>query len=99
MSSQRNATLRWGVRAIVVLSGAWTIVHLILTVAGVTANDYWDVALLILFLLTLILAFIQFSQERAALTDVSSTELFPEPAISKFFLGSNGSSEMWFLAR
>jgi thiosulfate dehydrogenase (quinone) large subunit len=99
MSSQRNATLKWGVRAVVVLSGAWTIVHLILTVAAVTANDYWDVALLILFLLALILAFIQFSQERAALTVVSSTERFPEPAISKFFLGSEGSSEMWFVVR
>ena len=98
MLRQRNAPCRWGV-AIVVLAGLWTIVHLILKVAGVTAKDYWDVALLILFLLALIVAFIQFSQERSALKAVSSTEQFPEPAISKFFLGSEGSSEMWFVVR
>ena len=53
----------------------------------------------ILFLLTLIVAFIQFSQERSALMAVSSAEQFPEPAISKFFLGSEGSSQMWFVVR
>ncbi len=98
MFNQRKATFRLGM-LIVVVAGLWTIVHLILIVAGVTANDYWDVALLILFLLALIVAFIQFSQERSALKAVSSTEQFPEPAISKFFLGSEGSSEMWFVVR
>jgi hypothetical protein len=71
--NQRNAIFRLGM-LIVVVAGLWTIAHLILTVAGVTANDYWDVALLILFLLALIVAFMQFAQERSALTAVPSTE-------------------------
>ncbi|MGI9057169.1 MAG: hypothetical protein ACR2H5_01170 [Ktedonobacteraceae bacterium] len=96
MLRQLNAPFRWGM-LIVVLAGVWTIVHIILNVAGVTANDYWDVALLILFLLALILAFVQYAQERSALVAVPSTERFPEPAISKFFLGSEGSSELWFV--
>ena len=87
MFNQRNSPFRLGM-LIVVLAGLWTIMHLILNVAGVKANDYWDVALLILFLLALILAFVQYSQERPALEAVPSTERFPEPAISKFFLGS-----------
>ncbi len=98
MFNQRNAPFRLGM-LIVVLAGLWTIMHLILNVAGVKANDYWDVALLILFLLALILAFVQYSQERPALEVVPSTERFPEPAISKFFLGSEGSSELWFVVR
>jgi len=99
MISQRNATVRWGMLAIVVLSGAWTLVHLIWNVAGATADDYWGVALPILFVLALILAFVQYFQERPALVATASTERFPEPAIAKFFLGSDGSAEMWFVVR
>ncbi len=99
MLSQRNATVRWGMLAIVVLAGAWTLVHLIWNVAGATADDYWGVALPILFVLALILAFVQYFQERPALVAAASTERFPEPAIAKFFLGSDGSAEMWFVVR
>jgi hypothetical protein len=41
MSSQQNALVRWGMLAIEILAGAWTLVHLILGVAGSTADDYW----------------------------------------------------------
>jgi len=99
MSSQRNATARWGTLAIVVLAGAWTLFHLIWNFAGNTSDDYWGIALLILFVLALILAFVQFSQERPALQTASSGERFPEPAISKFFLASEGSSALWFVVR
>jgi len=88
MANQRNVTAKWVPLTIVTLAGAWTIVHLILSIAGVTANDYWGVALFILFLLALILAFVQYGQERPALEAVPSTEQFSEPTISKFFLGS-----------
>lgn len=50
-------------------------------------------------LLALILAFVQYAQERSALRAASSTEPFPEPAISKFFFGSEGSSTLWFVVR
>ncbi|MEO7021193.1 MAG: hypothetical protein ABI234_13640 [Ktedonobacteraceae bacterium] len=99
MVRQRNAPTKWPTLAIVVLAGAWTLFHLIWNVAGQTADDYWGVALLILFLLSLIVAFMQFFREHAALKAVSSTEQFPEPAIARFFFGSEGSSGMWFVVR
>ncbi|HVB25068.1 MAG TPA: hypothetical protein VNG51_24240 [Ktedonobacteraceae bacterium] len=98
MFSQRNTPFGLGI-LIVVLAGAWTLVHIILGIASVTANDYWEIALLILFLLALIRAFVQFARERSTLEASSSTERFPEPAISKFFLGSEGSSALWFVVR
>ncbi len=84
---------------IVVLAGVWTLVHLIWNMARVTADDYWGVALPILFVLALILAFIQFAQERPALQAAPSTERFPEPAITKFYLASEGSAGLWFVVR
>src|SRR5947209_7074546 len=98
MFKQRNATFRSSM-LIAALAGLWTIVHLIWNFVGVKADDYWGWALLILFFLALILAFVQYAQERSALQAVSSTEPFPEPAISKFFFGSEGSSFLWFVVR
>jgi thiosulfate dehydrogenase [quinone] large subunit len=99
MFSQQNAPIRWGSLAIVVLAGAWTLVHLILGVGGVTASDLWEVALLILFVLALMVAFVQYAKERSALAASTSTDQFPEPAISKFFFSSLGSSTLWFVVR
>jgi hypothetical protein len=42
MLQERNATLQWGVLAIVVLAGAWTIFHLIWNVAALTSDDYGE---------------------------------------------------------
>jgi uncharacterized membrane protein YphA (DoxX/SURF4 family) len=98
MFNQRNATF-WMGALIVVLAGAWTIFHLIWNFAGQTADDYWGVVLLILFVLALILSFVQYAQERPALTTASQADRFPEPAISRFFLGSVGSSVLWFVVR
>src|SRR5215469_137561 len=99
MLSQQNAMVRWGMLAIEVVAGAWTLVHLIWSVSNITTDDYWGVALPILFLLALILAFVQYFQERPALVTASSAEQFPEPAIAKFFLASAGSAGMWFVVR
>jgi len=98
MFSQRNAASLAGT-LIVILAAVWTIIHLILGVADITATDYWGIALPILFVIALIVAFVRFAQERPALQTASSTERFPEPAISRFFLGSEGSSVMWFVVR
>ncbi len=98
MNQQRNATL-WLGTLIAVLAGAWTLFHLIWNFAGQTADDYWGIALLILFALALILSFVQYAQERSALKATSANERFPEPAISKFFLASTGSSALWFVVR
>lgn len=98
MFHQRNATVMWAM-IIAALAGLWTVIHLIVSVAGAQVNDFWGIALLILFLLALILAFVQYAQERSALTAVAANERFPEPAISKFFFGSEGSSALWFVVR
>jgi len=98
MFGQRNATFSASM-LIAALAGIWTLVHIILGLVGITANDYWSVALLVLFVLALILAFVQYAQERPALQTVSGTEQFPEPAISRFFTGSTGSSALWFVFR
>lgn len=99
MPGQQNSTLRWITIAVVVIAGAWTLFHLIWNLAQQTADDYWGIALLILFVLSLILAFVQFFQERSALKATTSNEQFPEPAISKFFGASAGSAPLWFVVR
>jgi hypothetical protein len=91
MSNRRNGTF-WLDLLIVVVAGVWTLFHIIWNIAGQTADDYWGIALLILFLLSLIIAFMHFAQERPTLQTASSAERFPEPAISKFFLASEGSA-------
>ena len=98
MFNQRNATT-WPGILIVIVAAAWTVFHIIWNVAGQTADDYWGVALLILFVLALILSFVQYAQERPTLKTDARTERFPEPAISRFFLGSVGSSALWFVVR
>lgn len=99
MSQQQQAFVKWSALAIMVVAGGWTLFHLIWNVAAQTSDDIWGIALLILFLLALILAFVQFFQERATLKAVPSAERFPEPALSRFFLASEGSAAMWFVVR
>jgi thiosulfate dehydrogenase [quinone] large subunit len=99
MTTQQNPTIRWIMIAIVVISGAWTLFHIIWNIAQQTADDYWGIALLILFILSLIVAFVQFFSERSALKANASSEQFPEPAISKFFAASTGSAAVWFVVR
>ncbi len=98
MFKQRNASFRWDM-PIVVIAALWTLIHIVLSVTGAIVNDYWSVALLILFFLALILAFVSYTQERPALATTASKERFPEPAISKFFLGSENASPLWFVIR
>jgi thiosulfate dehydrogenase [quinone] large subunit len=98
MFNQRNITASVGT-VIAAIAGIWTLVHLILGFAGSTAEDYWGIGLLILFVLALIFAFVQYGRERTALRATATNEAFPEPSISKFFLGSAGSSPLWFVVR
>lgn len=94
----RTATQR--ARAIIVLiAGVWTLFHLIWELAKRTADDYWGIALLFLFIVALIVAFMQYSSERPALLRSTPNERFPEPAIAKFFLASEGADAMWFVVR
>lgn len=99
MSHQQNTLVKWGSLVLMIVAGVWTLFHLFWNIAAQTSDDGWGIGLLIIFVLSLILAFVQFFQERAALKVVSSTERFPEPAIAKFFLASEGSAAMWFVVR
>ena len=99
MSDQMAAAIRWGTIGVSVIAGAWTLFHIFWELNNQTADDYWGTALLILFLVALILAFMRFFYERPALTANPPTERFPEPAISKFFLASTGAAGVWFVAR
>jgi thiosulfate dehydrogenase (quinone) large subunit len=99
MFSQNNSALRWSSILIAVIAGAWTLFHLIWNFVGNKADDYWGIALLILFVLALILAFVEYAQGRSDLRANAGNEAFPEPAISRFFLGSAGSSPLWFVIR
>lgn len=102
MQRQRQSTravFQWGAAAITVVAGAWTIFHIIWTLQKQTADDYWGQALLVLFILALILAFARYFQERSALKAATAQDMFPEPALAKFYLGSPGAAALWFVVR
>ncbi len=100
MATQQSTISRWGAIAISLVAGGWTVFHLIWNlVLKNTTDDYWGQALLVLFVLALILAFVRYFQERAALNASTAQDEFPEPAIAKFFLGSSGSAALWFVLR
>jgi thiosulfate dehydrogenase [quinone] large subunit len=102
MQRQQSAYFQWAGIAISVVAGAWTIYHIVLGIQTPGKSDYndaWGIGLLVLFGLALILAFVQFFQDRSSLLPTSSTDQFPEPAIAKFFFGSAGAAPMWFVVR
>lgn len=98
MFRSRTNSLRLGL-VIAAVAGVWTLIHIILGLAGVTADDFWGYALLILFVIAFIVAFVQYAQERPALQENSASERFPEPSISRFFTASEGASSLWFVVR
>jgi thiosulfate dehydrogenase [quinone] large subunit len=77
----------------------WTLLHLILSPLGAVADDYWGPALLVLFAVALLLAFIRYAGDRPSLRSQGSKEDLPEPVISRFFLASRGASAVWFVVR
>ncbi len=99
MSRPMNPAFRWAAIAISAVAGLWTLYHIIWSLQENTGDDYWGQALLVLFVVALILAFTTFFQNRAALKASTPQEEFPEPPISRFFLGSSGASALWFVVR
>jgi thiosulfate dehydrogenase (quinone) large subunit len=99
MQRQQSATFQWAVGAITVIAGAWTVFHIIWNLTNHTTDDYWGQALLVLFIVSLLLSFTRYFQERQALRASTAGEQFPEPAIAKFYLGSTGAAELWFVLR
>lgn len=90
---------RWAGIAISGVAGLWTLFHIIWDLQKQTADDYWGQALLILFIVALVLAFLRYFLERPTLLATTPREDFPEPTISRFFLGSSGASALWFVVR
>lgn len=99
MQDQQRSIRQLAMYAICLVAGAWTLFHIIWELGKNTANDLWGLALLVLFILALVLAFYNFLQERAALLASTPNEQFPEPAISRFFFGSTGAAALWFVVR
>lgn len=98
-SNEQRGIFQIGTLAICLIAGGWTLFHLIWDLTGQTADDYWGIALLALFVLALVLAFVRYFQERPALVATTPHEDFPEPAITRFFFGSAGSAALWFVLR
>ncbi|HEX9039376.1 MAG TPA: hypothetical protein VF808_20520 [Ktedonobacterales bacterium] len=99
MSPSQASEVRWSTIASVTIAGAWTLFHFYWVLSHQQGDDYWGAALLVLFLLMLLLSFLQYFPERSRLRASGSGEQFPEPPISKYFLGSTGASGMWFIVR
>jgi thiosulfate dehydrogenase [quinone] large subunit len=99
MPRQQSALVQWGTIAISAVAGIWTVFHIIWSPQNQTRDDYWGKALLVLFVVALILAFMDYFQQRSALLATTPNEQFPEPAIARYFLGTSGPAALWFVLR
>ena len=100
MSTTPSTLLRQATWAIAAIGLVWTVFHIIWSLTGNTARDYWGTAMIVLFLVGVVVAFAQFYVDRPSLmSSVSTSEQFPEPAIARFFLGTAGAAGMWFVVR
>lgn len=99
MSAQLSRVYQLGTIAICAIAGLWTLFHIIWALSKHTADDFWGQALIVLFILALILAFMRYAQERAALIASTPREEYPEPAISRFFFATAGAAALWFVVR
>ena len=99
MKTQTSPLFRWANIAIAAIAGAWTLFHLYWDLSKHTSDDYWGQALLALFVVALILAFVRYAQDRSALIASTPNDEYPEPAIARFFLATSGAAAMWFVVR
>src|SRR5262249_43359149 len=56
-----------------------------LGIAGTSTDDYLGPALLVLFVIALILAFLRYFAERPALVSATPNNEFPDPPLARFF--------------
>ena len=99
MPASMSRVFEWGTYAICAVAGIWTLFHLYWELAKQTSDDLWGAALLVLFVVSLILAFARYAQDRSALFASTPSDEFPEPAIARFFLGTSGAAALWFVVR
>jgi thiosulfate dehydrogenase (quinone) large subunit len=99
MPAQPSRVFQWGTYAVCAVAGTWTLFHLYWELAKQTSDDLWGPALLVLFVVSLILAFARYAQDRSALVASTPSDEYPEPAISRFFLATSGAAALWFVVR
>jgi thiosulfate dehydrogenase (quinone) large subunit len=99
MPAQMSRVYQLGTIGVCVVAGLWTLFHIIWDLGKHTGDDLWGPALLVLFILALILAFVRYAQERSALIASTPKEEYPEPAITRFFFATAGAAALWFVVR
>lgn len=100
LSNYRRLTVfEWAQLGISAIAAIYTVFNIGWARSGHTANDFWGRALIILFVFALGFAFAEYFVERPRLLATTPPERFPEPSISRFFLGSGGSAGIWFVVR
>ena len=62
-----SATLKQATWAIAVVAGLWTLFDIYWNLSSQTGRDFWGTAMIVLFLIALVVAFMQFGVERSAL--------------------------------
>ena len=60
MSAQLSRIYQLGTIGISAIAGLWTLFHIVWTLTIRTADDLWGPALVVLFLLALVLAFVRY---------------------------------------
>ncbi len=85
MPASMSRVFQWGTYAICAVAGISTLFHLYWELSKQTSDDLWGPALLVLFVVSLILAFARYAQDRSALvasTRARSILSPPSPASS-----------------
>ncbi len=85
MSAQMSRIYQLGTIGVCVIASLWTLWHIAWVLRFHPGDDLWGPALVVLFLLALVLAFLRYAQDRGALiTSVPgrSTPSLPSPASS-----------------
>jgi len=95
MFSSRSISFRIGL-VLAAIAAVLTLVHIILSLVGITGDDFWGYALLILFVLALIFAFIQYAQERPALQSSGTAVTGFVSGALKLTSGAHPAVQGWY---
>jgi thiosulfate dehydrogenase [quinone] large subunit len=99
MSAQMSRIYQLGTIGVCVIAGLWTLLHIAWVLRFHPGDDLWGPALVALFVLALVLAFLRYARDRSALIMSAPVEEYPEPAIARFFFATPGATALWFVVR
>jgi len=78
------------------VAAVWTLLYVLFAVFDLKVDLYWEPSMLILIVVSIVLALSRYvSGQKPQL----SNEEYPDPRITKFFLGTSGASSLWFVLR